>query len=142
MRQFETQETDSNGRPIYYVGAGEIQPGGVVICYRKTYINPKNTDIVHKQQGDHELIYLYNKSTANNDAVAEIINQMATTKGTIKIYGCDRIPSMVSCRIGRTRWTHIVRFTDYFIGMGDRMAKALLAAIQSNDELKQRLVTD
>lgn len=51
MRQFETQETDSDGRPIYYVGAGEIQPGGVVICYRKTYINPQNTDTASDNGG-------------------------------------------------------------------------------------------
>lgn len=147
MRQFETQETDSNGLPRYAVGAGEMTPGGVSMSYTWSYINPKNEAIVHKQQGDKERIYLYNKATTNQTAVEEIVRQMKlASKGSIKVTGCflhhDRIPIMVACRIGRTRWTHIVRFTDYCIGMGDRMAKALLAAIQADDGLKKRLVTD
>lgn len=46
MRQFETQETDSNGRPVFYVGTGKITPDGMSICYTKTYENPNN------QQGE------------------------------------------------------------------------------------------
>ncbi len=147
MRQFETHETDRNGLPIYYVGAGEMTPGGVSMRYTATYINPKGKGLEHKQAGDGEAIYLYQKSTVNSEAVEEIVRQLKLmSTGAIKFSGVflhhDRIPMMFTCRIGRKRWSHILRFTDYCIGMGEGMAKALLAAIQSDAELNSRLVTD
>lgn len=147
MRQFETSETDSNGLPIYYVGAGEMTPGGVTMCYTATYINPKGKGLEYKYAGDGEAIYLYQKSTVNSEAVDEIVRQMKLkSTGAIKFSGVflhhDRIPMMFTCRIGRKRWSYILRFTDYCIGMGEGMAKTLLAAIQSDAELNSRLVTD
>jgi len=138
MRQLEQYETDSEGNRIYAVGHGEMTPGGVGIMFSWTHIDPHNEAIVHKQQGDGERIYLYRKSTVNKKAVAEILLSLKHTKGAITVSGSNS--TLTAVRVGRTRWTHILRFYGYCIGMGDRMYKAVLDAINADEGLKQRLV--
>ena len=138
MRQFEQYETDLEGNRLYTIGVGDMTPGGVELMYTWTYINPQNSALSYTKKANDERIYLYQQRTVNKEAVGEIVLEMKHTKGELKIN--DESSALSAIRIGRNRWTHILRFYGYCIGMGDRMYKAVLDAINADEGLKQRLV--
>lgn len=143
MRQICSDNiTDKNGFPLYSIGVGSLNPGGVSLCYRNVYINPDSPVVEHYSiQGDETWI-LYHKHSANHPELAEILRQMRACKGNINI--CNTLRAVTApARLGsRIRCEHLVRFDKFLIGMGCRMYKNLYKALIDDEALFARVTTD
>ena len=142
MRQICSDNiTDKNGFPLYSIGVGSLNPGGVSLCYRNVYINPDSPVVEHYSiQGDETWI-LYHKHSANHPELAEILRQMRACKGNINI--CNTLRAVTApARLGSTiRCEHLVRFDKFLIGMGSRMYKNLYKALMDDEALFARVTT-
>ena len=143
MRQLCSDNiTDKNGFPLYSIGVGSLTPGGVSLCYRNVYINPKSPAVEHCSIHGDENWILYHKPSANHPELAEILRQMRSCKGNINI--CNTLRAVTApARWGSTiRCEHIVRFDKFLLGMGCRMYKNLYKALMDDEALFARVTTD
>lgn len=143
MRQLCSDNiTDKNGFPLYSIGVGSLTPGGVSLCYRNVYINPKSPAVEHCSIHGDENWILYHKPSANHLELAEILRQMRSCNGNINI--CNTLRAVTApARWGSTiRCEHIVRFDKFLIGMGCRMYKNLYKALMDDEALFARVTTD
>jgi hypothetical protein len=143
MRQICSDNvTDEKGFPLYPIGVGSLEPGGVSIFYRNVYINPNSPVVEYCHvQGDETWI-LYHKPSANHAELAEILRQMRSCKGNINI--CNTLRAVTApAKWGSTiRCEHIVRFDKFLIGMGCRMYKNLYKELMDDKDLFARVTTD
>lgn len=142
MRQICSDNiTDKNGFPLYSIGVGSLNPGGVSLCYRNVYINPDSPVVEHYSiQGDETWI-LYHKHSANHPELAEILRQMRACKGNINICNTLRAVTAPAKLLGSIRCEHLVRFDKFLIGMGCRMYKNLYKALMDDEALFARVTT-
>lgn len=142
MRQFGSDNiTDKNGFPLYPIGVGSLNPGGVSLCYRNVYINPESPVVEHcSVQGDETWI-LYHKHSANHTELAEILRQMRAYNGNINICNTLRAVTAPSRWGSKIRCEHLVRFDKFLIGMGSRMYKNLYKALMDDESLFARVTT-
>lgn len=143
MRQICSDNiTDKNGFPLYSIGVGSLNPGGVSLCYRNVYINPDSPVVEYcSVQGDETWI-LYHKPSANHTELAEILRQMRACKGNINI--CNTLRAVTApAMLGRTiRCEHLVRFDKFLIGMGSRMYKNLYKTLMDDEALFARVTAE
>ena len=142
MRQIGSDNiTDQNGFPLYAIGVGSLNTGGVSLSYRNVYINPNSPVVEHYSvQGDETWI-LYHKHSANHTELAEILRQMRACKDNINICDTLRAVTAPSRWGGKIRCEHLVRFDKFLIGMGSRMYKNLYKALTDDEALFARVTT-
>ena len=142
MRQICSDNiTDKDGFPLYSIGVGSLNPGGVSLCYRNVYINPDSPVVEHcSVQGDETWI-LYHKHSANHPELAEILRQMRACEGNINICNTLRAVTAPAKLFGSIRCEHLVRFDKFLIGMGSRMYKNLYKALMDDEALFARVTT-
>ena len=143
MRQICSDNiTDKDGFPLYSMGVGSLNPGGVSLCYRNVYINPDSPVIEHRSIHGDETWILYHKPSANHPELAEILRQMRSCKGNINICNTLRAVRAPSRWGSKIRCEHLVRSDNFLIGMGCRMYKNLYKVLMDDKDLFARVTTD